>query len=333
MPLKPFRNNTPGDFPSAGELNRLQTAAEQSFRLQGGNGVFVSQGSTGPYVGLARSADFWAKLTGNSGAAYAYTQQLQDDNGVYSDDPEGRTGTVAGVAGATLTSWPAYPSDGSTSIAAGTIVRLTASNFGEYYDFQNSNFALPMPQFDGGAFDLLSPPQVIASNSNAYLPWNPTAVWNNAPGLAANYVIGGGASNYMVTVPFIGLHNVIASLRITATVQGRVDVYIVMQALPGAQQSIVATRQLFFDTASLATPALCTLPALVQETLGSLRGFGIDPFGSQIYSVYVRNFTSASISIDSNYAASSPLTLVNLPGIVLSRAQSAAAAGPPNAIR
>ncbi len=106
---------------SLSAMNDMQATVEALSRPAGA--AFDSRGLAIPPV---PPGTFPAKITGSSGAAYAWLRQAQTTTG-YTNHPDGQFGTA--------TSAPAYEVNGSTGVAVGTVVFLKLRPDRESYEF------------------------------------------------------------------------------------------------------------------------------------------------------------------------------------------------------
>lgn len=131
----------------AAETNRLTRAVEQQSRVTGGPGVGITEGEGPPVIQDVRRAGFWAKLGASTGAAYAWTEQVELSTGTFED----------GQQSGTVTALPAYEVNGVAGVASGTVVWVWPSDAADGYLFECPS--APGPSFD--AVTNVCPMQIV----------------------------------------------------------------------------------------------------------------------------------------------------------------------------
>lgn len=113
----------PGDLILAEHYQQLAAATEKvaNLRVEAPLELFDVPG--GYLVRLAKTPDTWIKITGSpSGTAYAWTEQVPQSGGTWTNGPRSGTTSVD----------PAYEANGSTSVPANRIVRARRNDGGAW---------------------------------------------------------------------------------------------------------------------------------------------------------------------------------------------------------
>lgn len=123
--IPPFKA---GDPVSASQLEDLRQLVERG-GVRGSGSIQSRTGSTGQLIRKDIPREFVAKITGNSGTAYAWTQQFPSAAGTWK----------AGFLHGTTTVNSAYEQNGSTTVSAGTFVWMRRATTGLVYLFDYGN--------------------------------------------------------------------------------------------------------------------------------------------------------------------------------------------------
>lgn len=106
-----LRTVRPGDDIEARHLDDVQKALRWSRIVVGqASGLTMDSCPSGITLGLSVVEDFWIKLTAHSGSAYAWTEQLPEPGGAWSDGfQSGTTSTDAAREASGNASPPSLP--------------------------------------------------------------------------------------------------------------------------------------------------------------------------------------------------------------------------------
>lgn len=103
----------PGDALSADWLNTLRAWLRRAgIRVDAGSGLRGNVGPQGTALSISEPEAMWIKLTGHTGVAYSWTEQVPDTAGTWQD----------GIRTGTTTVDPAYEANGVTTVTTGRIV-------------------------------------------------------------------------------------------------------------------------------------------------------------------------------------------------------------------
>lgn len=107
-------------------LATWREAIERGGRITADAPLEVQVGEAGTAIRIVLPPAVWAKLTGNAGAAYAWTEQVAAAGGGWTDGQ--RSGTTSDD--------PAYEWNGVDSVPADTVVRLERDPSADEWRFQ-----------------------------------------------------------------------------------------------------------------------------------------------------------------------------------------------------
>lgn len=111
----------PGDLITAEHINRLFSEAERLANIQVAYPLESHSNDGNTTIRVVSQSEAWIKITSAAtGTAYAWTEQIEQSGGTWTNGP--RSGTTS--------SDPAYEANGSTSVTLNRIVRARKRSVG-----------------------------------------------------------------------------------------------------------------------------------------------------------------------------------------------------------